>query len=51
MPAKSLTLVTGSRGEGKTTFVQAYTAQLSREGRSVGRIVSPPVFDNEQRIG
>ena len=47
----STLLITGSRGEGKTTFVRACIAQLSREGRSVGGILSPAVFDNEQRIG
>jgi nucleoside-triphosphatase len=51
MPAKPLTVVTGGRGEGKTTFVQACTDHLSREGRSFGGILSPAVFENEQRIG
>jgi nucleoside-triphosphatase len=44
-------IVSGGRGEGKTTFLSHYASRLADSGRSVGGIISPAVFEAEKRIG
>jgi len=45
------TLITAARGEGKTTFLTRYVRNLVGAGCSVGGIVSPAVFDGDERMG
>jgi nucleoside-triphosphatase THEP1 len=47
----ALTVVCGSRGQGKTTLLRQYAADAAGAGRTVGGIASPAVFEDEQRIG
>ena len=47
----SVSIVSGARGEGKTTFLRAYADRAATEGRSVGGIASPAVFEGDRRIG
>ncbi|MCK4341732.1 MAG: DUF2478 domain-containing protein [Phycisphaerae bacterium] len=47
----SVTIISAAQGGGKTTFLREQVAKLKARGRSVGGIVSPAVFENEQRVG
>ena len=47
----SVSIISARRGEGKTTFLRAYAARAATEGRSVGGIASPAVFEGDRRIG
>ena len=47
----ALTIVFGTRGQGKTTLVRQYAADAVVTGRSVGGVVSPVVFEDGQRVG
>lgn len=46
-----LLIVSGDRGEGKTTFVRKFAASMTDCGRSVGGVASPAVFEAGMRIG
>ncbi len=46
-----IVLISGAKGEGKTSFVLSYTAKATREGRSVGGVAAPAVFENGERRG
>jgi nucleoside-triphosphatase THEP1 len=46
-----LTIVSGTRGQGKTTLVRQYVADAVAAGRSVGGVVSPAVFEHGERAG
>ena len=47
----NLLIVSGARGEGKTTFVRRFAANATECGRSVGGVVSPAVFEGGERVG
>jgi nucleoside-triphosphatase THEP1 len=47
----NLLIVSGDKGEGKTTSVRKYAARMAETGRSVGGVVSPVIFDAGERIG
>lgn len=44
-------VVTGAKGQGKTTFLRAYVARAAQSGRSIGGIASPAVFVADSRVG
>lgn len=44
-------IVTAGRGEGKTSFVRAYAARMTEQGRSVGGVACPAIFHGDVRIG
>ncbi len=46
-----LYLITGERGEGKTTWCQALVERLRREGGQVCGVLSPAVFENGEKVG
>ena len=47
----ALTIVSGTRGQGKTTLVRQYAADVAAAGRSVGGVVSPAIFEHGERVG
>jgi nucleoside-triphosphatase THEP1 len=47
----SLTLLCAASGLGKTTFLCDQIARLAAQGRSVGGVASPAVFEQGRRIG
>jgi len=47
----SVSIISARRGEGKTTFLRAYATRAAAEGRLVGGIASPAVFEGDRRIG
>ena len=46
-----VTIITAGRGEGKTTFLIAYTAWQAALGRSIGGIAAPAAFEDGIRVG
>ena len=46
-----LTLLCAASGMGKTTFLCDQVARLAAQGRSVGGVVSPAVFEQGRRVG
>ena len=51
MGIERITLISGARGQGKTTFLRAHLAAAARDGCSVGGIASPAVEENGERVG
>jgi nucleoside-triphosphatase THEP1 len=51
MVMMDLILLSAGSGLGKTTFLCDQLARLAAEGRSVGGVVSPAVFEQGRRIG
>lgn len=46
----TLTLVTGPRGAGKSTLCRAAAEEAARRGLRVSGLLSPPVFEHDQKI-
>jgi nucleoside-triphosphatase len=46
-----VTILCGARGTGKTTFLEQQVAVAAEQGRSVGGIAAPAVFERGQRVG
>ncbi|HNQ23566.1 MAG TPA: nucleoside-triphosphatase [Phycisphaerae bacterium] len=46
-----MTIITGDRGTGKTTFLCAYLDAFKRRGITVGGTASPAVLQNDERVG
>ena len=46
-----LTILSGPRGQGKTSRLCEYAAAMADRGRTVGGIASPAVYENDRRIG
>lgn len=44
-------IVTAAQGQGKTSFLMRYAARAADEGRSVGGVASPAVFDGDRHAG
>ena len=47
----SVKILSAGKHQGKTTFLRAYLAQKAHQGRAIGGIVSPAVFENDQCVG
>jgi nucleoside-triphosphatase THEP1 len=46
-----LTLLCAASGMGKTTFLRDQVSRLAAQGRTVGGVVSPAVFEQGRRVG
>ena len=47
----ALIVVCGSRGQGKTTWLREYMADMAQGGRTIGGLAAPAVFIDGRRIG
>jgi len=44
-------IVTGMQGSGKTTFCQVLIHQAKKAGWRIGGVLSPPVFEGDEKVG
>jgi nucleoside-triphosphatase THEP1 len=51
MARRSLYLITGVQGSGKTTFCQALVDSAVSDGRSIAGVISPPVMVEGRKVG
>jgi nucleoside-triphosphatase THEP1 len=50
-PSKQIFILTGERGEGKTTYLKKLVAELKERKVNVTGILSPVVFEEKEKIG